>query len=244
MNIDSYFTSRATVRSFDESRLISDDELRQLIIAASHAPNTGNMQLYSVISTAKGSALHSKLAELHFNQPAAINAPVLLTVCADTNRFAKWCEQRKTQTGLDNVGGRITAFVDAAIFAQQIVTIAEHGGMGCCYLGTATYNAQAIASLLEMPKGVIPVVGIALGWPKFKTEASDRLPVEAILHIDTYKDYSTADIDSAYAEKEALAESARFIAENGLETLAQVYSQVRYPRNLNENLGEQLLKMM
>lgn len=244
MNIDSYFTSRATVRAFDESRLINDDELRQLINAASQAPNTGNMQLYSVVATSKDSPLHEKLAELHFNQPASLNAPVLLTVCADTNRFAKWCEQRKAQTGLDNVGGRITAFVDAAIFAQQIVTIAEQGGMGCCYLGTATYNAQAISGLLELPKGVIPVVGIALGWPKSKAEASDRLPVEAILHIDTYKDYTSADIDAAYAEKEALAESAKFIAENGLETLAQVYSQVRYPRNLNENLGEQLLKMM
>ena len=48
MASESYFTTRRTVRQYS-SREISDDELSEMIEAASHAPTTGNMQLYSVI---------------------------------------------------------------------------------------------------------------------------------------------------------------------------------------------------
>ena len=51
-----------------------------------------------------------------------------------------------------------------------------------------------------------------------------------------------SDIDVYYAEKEQLEESRRFVAENGKETLAQVYSEVRYPRELNLDLGRSLLQ--
>lgn len=246
MEINPYFYTRCTVRAFDTEKNIGDTELEQLVAAASQAPNTGNMQLYSVVATRRGSDLHRRLAELHYNQPSAANAPVLLTVCADTRRFSQWCRHRNAESGLDNFGGRLTAVVDASIFAQQLVTIAEMSGLGCCYLGTATYNAPDFARELGLPEGVIPVVGLALGWPAddAKNAVSDRLPVEAVLHRERFSDYSAGDIDSFYHRKENMPESKAFIAENGLDTLAQVYSQVRYPKALNENLGNVMLKMM
>ena len=229
-----YFTQRGTRRRFDPARHLSADDVKAIVGAAVHAPNTGNMQLYTVVATIDPAA-KKELAALHFNQPAATGADVLLTVCADTRRFGRWCRNRQAENSLDNLGGRITAAVDAAIVAQQIVTVA-----------TATYNAETIGRLLGLPKGVIPIVGIALGYPlPGDTPApADRLPVDAVLHMERYHDGSADDIDAWYGAKEALPESAQFVAENRLATLAQVYSEVRYPRDLHEALGKTLLGLM
>lgn len=239
MNLD-FFTRRVTVRVFD-GRPVADETIAALVEAAAHAPNTGNMQLYSVVATTTDEG-RQRLAPLHFNQPAATGAPVLLTVCADIRRFGQWCAERNAQTGLDNFGGYLSAITDAAIFAQQIVTAAEQNGLGCCYLGTATYNVQGFVDALGLPEGVLPLVGIALGYPaEHEHPLSDRLPVEAVLHREKYHDATPQDIDRYYAAKEALPESKVFIEENGKETLAQVFADVRYPRALNESAGAAIL---
>lgn len=243
-NTDLYFANRASVRIFDHSRHISDETIRNIIELASHAPTTGNMQLYSVIVT-RGEELKKELAALHNNQPAALGADVLLTICADTRRFAAWCNEREAMSGLDNFGGRLSAWTDAVIFGQQIVTIAELDGIGCCFMGTASYNVDGFCKVLDIPSGVIPIVGIAMGYPAGQKPApSDKLPVEAIMHSEKFHDYTPEQIDEYYREKEALPESAGFISLNGKKTLAQVYADVRYPAHLNEAVGQDMLRHM
>lgn len=239
MNLD-FFMRRATVRLFDD-RQVDDKTISELIEAAAHAPNTGNMQLYSVIVTTSAEG-RERLAPLHFNQPAATGAPVLLTVCADIRRFGKWCDAREAKSGLENFGGWLAAITDASIFAQQLVTAAEQNGLGCCYLGTAIYNVEGFAEALALPEGVLPLVGIAMGYPAEKeAPVSDRLPLDAIRHREKYHDPSASDINRYYAEKEALPESEVFIKENHKKTLAQVYAEVRYPEAVNKGVGEAVL---
>ena len=43
--------------------------------------------------------MKAQLAPAHFNQPMVTSAPVVLTFCADFNRFSKWCRQRKAEPG-------------------------------------------------------------------------------------------------------------------------------------------------
>ncbi len=237
-----YFTRRASVRRFDPRRHISDETLQSIVESAAHAPNTGNMQLYSVVAT-RLPEMKERVSHLHYDQPAAKGADVILTICADTRRFRAWCDARRANSGLDNFGGRLAAVVDASIFAQQLVTIAEMQGIGTCCLGTAMYNVDDFCKLLNLPEGVVPVLGIAMGYPEGEFPAvSDRLPAEAILHFESYSDPTASDIDRFYAEKEALPESAVFISENGKETLAQVYADIRYPAALNRTVGEAMLR--
>lgn len=191
------------------------------------------MQLYSVIATRSAEG-KSKLAPFHFNQPSATECNILLTFCADFNRFVKWCNISKAVPGYDNFQSFITAILDTALFAQQFCTIAEMRGYGCCYLGTTTYNAPQIAEALNLPNMVVPVTTLTLGVPNGEAAISDRLPVEAILHNEKYHDYTDEDIRRIYAEKEAREDSKKFIAENSKETLAQVFTDVRYTRANNE----------
>lgn len=232
MNADNYFKNRRTIRQY-KAEPIPSDKLYNMLSDAAHAPTTGNMQLYSVVVTEE-LEMKQKLSPAHFNQPSVMSAAAILTFCADFNRFIKWCEARKAQPGFDNFQAWVWAVEDTMIFAQQFVTIAEMNGFGTCYLGTTTYNAPQISEILELPKYVVPITTVTVGYPATEGVISDRLPIDAIVHKEKYSDYNRNRIDSIFSEKEAREDSAKFISENGKETLAQVFTDVRYPKKDNE----------
>ena len=188
METKNYFLNRKTIRKYTND-IISDEIVEEMLSEAAHAPTTGNMQLYSVVTTRTQDG-KEKLAPAHFNQPSVVGCDVVLTFCADFNRFVKWCEARDANPGYDNFQSFMTAVLDTALFAQQFCTIAEMRGYGCCYLGTTTYNAPQIAKVLNLPDRVVPVTTITLGVPDGYAPLSDRLPVRAILHKESYCDYN------------------------------------------------------
>ncbi len=53
--------------------------IAELVNAARMAPNTGNMQLYSVVVTTGADEIAALAREGHFNQPASAGAQALLT---------------------------------------------------------------------------------------------------------------------------------------------------------------------
>ncbi|MDE6078603.1 MAG: nitroreductase family protein [Duncaniella sp.] len=235
--VNTYFTSRATVRKFDHTRQLSAEMLTTLLAAASHAPNTGNMQTYCAIVSATPEEV-AALALAHFSQPAASGAQALVTFCADLNRFNRWCRLNNAEPGLDNLQGFLWAAMDATIFAQQFVTVAEQAGLGTCYLGTTTYNAAQIAETLDLPVGVVPVISVAVGWPaEMPQQSTERLPLEAVAHVGKYRNPSDGEIREMYAEEEALPANREFVAANGKENLAQVFAQIRYPKEANEHFS-------
>lgn len=237
-----YWMSRRTVRRYTD-RHVSDELLRDMLLKASHAPTTGNMQLYSVIIT-RNEAGKRALAPAHFNQPQVMGCDVALTFCADLNRFSRWCSERNADPCYDNMQSLMSAIQDTVIVAQQFNTIAEQNGLGCCWLGTTTYNAPEIARALSLPKLVVPVTTLTIGYPADVLGDCGRLPVDAFIHEGQYKDYTRDDIDRLYAEKEARDDSRMFVAENGKETLAQVFTDVRYPRANNELFSEKFMSYL
>ena len=233
---------RRTIRRYQEKE-VTPALLNELMEIACRASTVGNMQTYSVVIT-RDAVMKEKLSPAHFNQPMVKKAPVVLTFCVDLNRFSKWCEQRQAIPGYDNLQWFVTGAVDALLAAQTFCVAAEEKGLGICYLGTTTYNPNQIIDALRLPKLVFPITTITLGWPDELPEQVDRLPLEAILHQETYHDYSVEDIDRLYAYKESLPENLKFIAENNKETLAQVFTDVRYKKTDSELFSEVLLETL
>lgn len=228
--------SRRSIRKYS-SQSVNDSLLNELFEAAGRASNTGNMQLYSVIVT-RSEEGKNKLSPIHFNQPMIKNAPVVLTFCADFNRFTKWCEQRKAVPGYDNFHSFLTATIDALLFAQTFCVAAESKGLGICYLGTTTYNADKLVEVLNLPELVIPITTVALGYPEsIPSMQQDRLPLDGIVHQETYHNYTEEDINRIYSYKEGLEDSRRFIEENHKETLAQIFTDIRYTKKDNEQIS-------
>lgn len=240
--MERFFLNRRSRRTFT-GKEVSDSFLTAMLEAASHAPTTGNMQLTSVVVTRTEEG-KKRLCPCHYNQPACVNAPVMLTFCADLRRFELWCRQRKAEPGFENFQSLMAAILDTTVFAQQFCTIAEMEGLGTCYLGTTTYNAPEIAEVLGLPERVVPVITVALGYPADEGEDAGRLPVDSVIHFESYKDYTPEDIDAIYAEKEGREDSRKFIAENGKETLAQVFTDIRYPREGAEATSRTFLDLL
>ena len=233
---------RRTIRKYT-SEPIDDKLLNELLNMGCRASTTGNMQVYSIIIT-RDKQNKLDLAPLHFNQKMVTEAPVVLTFCADFNRFKKWCIQRKAEPGYDNFLSFMTAAIDAFLVAQTVCIAAESKGLGICYLGTTTYNAHKIIDVLKLPKGVVPVTTVTLGWPAEKPEQVDRLPLEAIVHSEVYKDYSEKDIEKYYLMKEERDDSKQFVIENKKETLAQLFTDIRYKKADNEYFSGILLQVL
>jgi nitroreductase len=222
---------------------IAPELLRQLLEVSCRASNTGNMQTYSIIVTTD-EAIKNKLAPSHFNQSMITQAPVVLTFCADFNRFTKWCEQRQADPGYDNFQSFTGAAIDAIISAQTFCIAAESVGLGICYLGTTTYNAHEIIDVLNLPKLVVPITTITVGYPAEVPPQTDRLPLEGIVHQETYKNFTPTDIDRIYSEKENSEFYKQYVTENNKETLAQVFTNVRYSRQNNEFFSKKFLNVL
>ena len=234
--------NRRTIRDYLDKD-VDDELLRKILTAGCRASTTGGMQVYSIIIT-RDKEKKKELLPFHFDQKMIMEAPVVLTFCADFNRFNKWCRLRKAEPGYDNFISFMTAAIDALLVAQTVSIAAEASGLGICYLGTTTYNADKIIEVLKLPRGVVPVTTITLGWPAVIPQQVDRLPLEAVIHNETYKDYSPEDIDRFYNEKEKRADSLQFIEENNKETLAQVFTDVRYRKEDNILFSKTLLKVL
>jgi nitroreductase len=241
-DISDILLNRRSIRKYSPE-LIDGKLLDEIITMGCRASTTGNMQVYSIVIT-QDEAKKSALAPCHFNQKMITEAPVILTFCADFNRFNKWCRLNNADPGYDNFLSFMTAAIDGLLVAQTICIAAESKGLGICYLGTTTYMAHKIIEVLKLPSGVVPVTTVTLGWPAEKPEQVDRLPLAALVHKETYCDYTSKDINMFYREKEGRAESQQFVNENHKETLAQVFTDVRYKKADNIHFSKTFLQVL
>lgn len=234
--------NRRTIRKYT-TQDIPNDLLNNLLEECFHSSTMGGMQLYSVIVT-RDAKMKEALSPFHFNQPMVKNAPVLLTFCADFHRFSLWCEQRKAKPGYDNLMSFYNASIDALLIAQTFSLLAEEAGLGICYLGTTTYNPEQIIDILHLPKLVFPVTTLTVGYPNEHPQQTDRLPYKGLIHEEIYHDYTTRDIEALYQFKESLEENRQYIKENAKETLAQVFTDIRYTKKDNETMSDNLLNVL
>ena len=221
-------------------REVSEELLNRLFTEAARTQTMGNLQLYSVVVT-RDEDMKARLAPAHFNQPMVKEAPVVLTICADFNRTSVWARNRKAEPGYDNFLSFINAATDALLYTQTLCNLMDEEGLGYCYLGTTVYMPQMIIDTLQLPQLVMPVATLTVGWPAEEPPLSDRLPVASFVHSETYHDYSPADIDTYYNYKEQLQENRHFVEINHKETLAQIYTDIRYTKKDNEAMSEGLL---
>ena len=234
--------TRRSIRKYSD-RAVSDELLQRLLSEAMRTQTMGNLQLYSVVVTRDDEMKH-RLAPAHFNQPMVTAAPVVLTFCADTRRTSVWADNRQAVPGYDNMLSYQNAATDALLFCQTFCNLAEEEGLGCCFLGTTVYMPQMIIDVLKLPRLVMPVATITLGWPDEQPPLSDRLPLEAIMHRETYTDYTPESIDRFYKNKESLDENSEFVRINNKQTLAQVYTDCRYTKKDNEAMSEGLIEAL
>lgn len=239
--IEAIFKHRS-IRKY-KSDLINDETLNEILNSAIRGSNTGNMQMYSII-VSKDKKIKQQLYEAHFKQEMVNQAPVILTFVADINRFHKWCEIRDAGKAYDNFLWFYNATIDAVIAAQNAAIAAEEKGLGICYLGTTTYMAKKFIEILDLPKGVVPVTAIAIGYANEQVPLTDRLPLEAVVFNEKYPDLTQEKIEEFFNEKENLESTKELIKINNKENLAQIFTQNRYKKEDNLFFSKEFLEVL
>ena len=228
--------------------LIPEAMLTEILQAGIRASSSGNMQSYSIIVT-RDRAIREKLYEAHKQQKMVLDAPILVTFCADFHRMRKWLKLNNAPDNFDNFMSFMIAAIDATLVSQNVAIAAVDKGLGICYMGSTLANCDQIGKILQVPKGVFPVVGFSLGYPDEAPALRDRLPLSGLVHDEIYQDYSDEQITDIYSRRDKkgwtrymrAAWMRKMVEKKGVENLAQIYTRIKYLRESHQDNSKKVL---
>jgi nitroreductase len=176
---------------------IDQTTLNTLVEAGQAAATSSFIQACTVIQVDEA-ALREQLAECAGNQAYVASAARFLVFCADMRRHQLACEMHDAPMQSGFTEQFLTASLDCALFAQNVVVAAESIGLGAVYIGGLRNQPERVAELLELPALVYPVFGLCLGYPDQNPEIKPRLPLPVVLKQDRYDDGADRERIAAY----------------------------------------------
>ncbi|KAG4103591.1 NADPH-FMN oxidoreductase [Neocallimastix lanati (nom. inval.)] len=186
--LESLFKHRS-IRKYKDQPL-EDEKFNLIIKAAQAAPNWCNGQHVSIIAV-KSKDRKAKLAELSLNQPYVASCSVFLVFCADYYRTMYAFEKsgRTEEEKNDYIKKLDNLFVgshDVGIAMENAIVAAESMGLGTVPIGLIRKSSLAVIKELELPKYVIPLVGLCVGYPDDEPNIKPRLPSASVCFEETY----------------------------------------------------------
>lgn len=219
-----------SIRNFEE-REIPQEVIETLLSAGVRAANGSNLQRYSLIVVDKKEIKEKLTVYDKFNK--LLDVPLIIISIIDNYRLKKWFDINNAQyLCLDGPIDFFLPFYDAVIALHNISIAAESLGLGAYYDGNVlTYDLK---ELFNAPDYTFPVGMLCVGYPKKQPKISDRLPIDAVLHHNTYRMPEDEDIKEWYREKEYLfktknsEERLEELAKKGVHNLAQAYCDYKF----------------
>ncbi len=227
--------NRASCRAFKDKK-IPAAALRSMLEAGLHAATGGNLQPYSIIKVEKPAA-RVKLAKLCEGQNFIARAPLNLIFCIDFHRLKRWAGLEKAPFSADAaVRPFWIAFQDTMICAQSVCTAAGSLGLGSVYVGPVFDRMAAIRKICRLPKGVIPVVSLALGYPSVTPAPRRKLGAKIVVHSEVYRKIPDKELLAAFEEK--YGNSRTGLTAGALKTMEKVCKTVHGARFARRCLAE------
>ena len=178
--------SHRSIRTYQD-KSIEAAQLEQILKAVQAAPNWVNLQHTSVI-VVQDEQRRKKFAELCGGQRHIAQAPVFLVFCVYFYRTWLVCKERGQE--FDSVVGQIDNLIvganEVGIALGTAVTAAESFGLGTVPIGDIRLHAFEAIRELNLPKYVVPMLGLCVGYPAEEPGQKPRLPKEAVCFEETY----------------------------------------------------------
>jgi nitroreductase len=192
--------ARRSVRHF-EDRPIPDSVLDRLLDVAINAPSGGNIQPLSIV-VVRDPGGRARLAEIVGGQPWVRNAPLSLIFCIDFHRVKVWARSFGVEfMGERSLSSFLIAYADVMCAAQSVVVLAEEQGLGSVYVGTILCTMAEARRAFEIPRHVVPVMVLSIGYPKSIPGNIPKLERDAIVHHEAYEAADDAEIARAFERK-------------------------------------------
>ncbi|MFD0676615.1 MULTISPECIES: oxygen-insensitive NADPH nitroreductase [unclassified Paenibacillus] len=175
-----------SMRKFTEQP-VTDEQLRTIVTSAQSASTSSNVQAYSIIRVSD-QGMKQQLSVLSANYSYIVECPLFLVWCADLHRLHKAYGKHEDDEPvyIGTMENLIVATVDASLAAQNAAIAAESMGLGIVYIGGIRNHIAEVSKLLKLPQHVYPVFGMCIGYPDQQSGPRPRLPLDAVLHENTY----------------------------------------------------------
>ncbi|MEY8710882.1 nitroreductase A [Mangrovibacter phragmitis] len=166
------------------------DEQRAALFAAARSTSTSSFLQCSSIIRVTDPELREQLVTLSGGQAHVASAAEFWVFCADFNRHLQICPGAQ----LGYAEQLLLGAVDTAMMGQNTMVAAESLGLGGVYIGGIRNNIEAVTRLLKLPKYVLPLFGLCLGWPAESPEVKPRLPESLLVHENQYQPVDAAEL--------------------------------------------------
>jgi nitroreductase/FMN reductase [NAD(P)H] len=175
--------------------------LRLLCACALSAPSKSDLQQADIVIL--NDADKQTIADLIPDQPFIRAAPAFLVFLANGRRLAEISRLRGKPFPNDHLDQFFNACVDAGIVLATFLAACDAVGLGTCPISVIRDHSEKVSDMLNLPKRVIPVAGMCVGWPSDKGYISPRLPLECTVHRERYDEGDLAARIDAYDRRRA-----------------------------------------
>ncbi len=124
-------------------------------------------------------------------------APLYFIICVDIHRMQKVMEKRNWKMISSDAAMLLFGLQDASYMAQNLVIAAESLGLGTCYLGFVPFMAEKLILEYDLPKKVLPMVGITVGYPAENPLVRPRYSLDFSCFEGKYPQLSNKQIEKA-----------------------------------------------
>lgn len=184
-NLLGVINNHRSIRSYSNKQ-VDQEDLVEIIKAGQMASTSSFIQAYSVIQV-NDKEKRKLLAEYSGGQSYVADAPVFLVFLADLYRLKESILETGNEPIFSTMESFLLASIDASLFAQNVMVAAESKGLGGVYIGGIRNQLEKVGDVLELPDLVLPLFGMCLGYPDANIpEKKKRLPLDVVLHQDTY----------------------------------------------------------
>ena len=234
--VSSLLNTHRSIRKFKPDPIAPDLVTRVCADAIAGASSSGNLNSVTMVLS-RDPGRKEQLYRLHSEQEMVLEAPLVITFCADWFRTRSWLRSRNARDNFNNLIGYLVASFDAMIVAQNVCLGFEAAGLGICYMGTTLFALREIGELLELPETCAPVTTMVVGYPDEDPAKRDRLPLEAFVHEERYHVQSPQELEATYKDREvkgwarymSIPHVKEMMEAKGITSLAQFYtSEIKY----------------
>ena len=183
-------------------RAIEPELLRLLCACALSAPSKSDLQQADIVIVNDMSIRRAIVATIP-DMPWINDAPVFLVFVANGERLPLISKLRNKPFPNDHLDQFFNAVVDSAIILANFIGAATASGLGCCPISAIRDHARTVSELLQLPKRIVPLAGLCVGWPAQDGEITARLSLDTTVIQDCYQSRDFALEIEAYDRRRA-----------------------------------------
>ena len=190
---------RTSVRRY-EREAIPEESMKFIYEAIRNTPTSYNGQQFSVIDI-DDQKIKEELYELT-GQKQLKTCNRLLIFCSDFYKMELLARKKNIEMPhiTDTMDGTIIGIIDASLAMMSAVVAAEALGLGSNCVGyLRTVDPAKVAEILNLPKGVFVVCGLAIGIPREHPDLKPKQEQDTVF----FKNYYCQDENKLSEELEA-----------------------------------------